>query len=202
MKRLTLISVIFLIPFLLKAQINIDSAGYKAISFCAYVDKDGEVYKSQELPSNHLFFFTPEKMIYEVEYKERDIYFTESPKENWLNVGEHLPHLVFLNSKDIEGSKCSVVITHDTEDDLYYVSVVYKDINFAFTCLPTDRRPWDNDPYTVDQMIEDQNKYPENPKYTEEEIDDFFMEVEEKTGVNHKVAKTFIMNEFIKDIKE
>jgi len=203
MKRLALISAFFLIPIFSMAQIDIDSTSLQAIAVTVYADgSDGEVYKSKTFPANHLFFFTQEKMTYEKEWKERDIRFTERPKENWLDIGKHLPHLAFLNARDHEGSKCSVFMIQDLEDDCYYVTVVYSDINFTFTCLPTDRKPWDNDPYTVDQMIRDQEKFPENPEYTDEEVDAFFKEFEEKTGISSKVARTFIMNEFIRDIQE
>ncbi len=43
---------------------------------------------------------------------------------------------------------------------------------------------------------------PENPEYTDEEIDNFFNYLEQETGIDAKVAKTFIMNEFIQDLNQ
>ena len=203
MKRLSIISGFLMISLIAGAQINFDSTAYKASYCTAYVTKsDGEVYKTDKYPSTMLFFFTPQRMLYQKGIEKRNIFFTESPRTGWLQLREELPHLAFLNSKDFEGSRCAIFITYDTEKECYYISVVYSNVNFTFECQLTDERPWDNDPITVKDMIEEGKSYRGNPQYTDEEIDAFFQYLEEETGIKAGVAKTFIMNEFIQDIAQ
>ena len=190
MKRIIFIFKLFTFSLLGISQIHVQGNAYKSDSVYVY----GNHKFAWSAPQEFLFYFGDNYMEYKKGIHQRKIMikapgiaqFLDSPK----------PNAAFTKCIDPNGLKCSIVIKYEPEADIYLLSVVYSNVTFIYECKETDERPWDDNPKGAYGLIQEQKKYPNDPDYTDAQIDSFFKSI----GVNPKVARTFFMKETIKDL--
>ena len=180
-----------------------DSTAYKAFRATIYYN-NGE---STNFGSDALFYINNGVMLTPGEGQLKKFRFIETPRPadigEFYNSGYEIPL-----SLDDGGHKCQIYFmytpkdyTRDKNKDVYSIIISYSNLMFFFQCHKTDERPWDNNPKYVDEMIEEQNKFPENPDYTDEEIREFF-KTSESTDSTIRIIENTIKRSLIPDLSE
>lgn len=198
MKRLAIFFVLFLAPLMVKAQIDIDSVGYKA--FRVSVHYDGRTVNAN---SDVLFYLQDGKMIASVDNQYKAVRFMEKPQEK--DMGFHNDNLV-AECIDNGGYECSFFIVFSPASettsgvDVYTIAIGYSNVLFIYECRKTDERPWYMDkksPRSLDVLMNQNNQYRNDPRYSDEELEEFF----DQFG-NGKLIKKTIVQDFYMEYTE
>jgi len=184
MKRIALIWKLLLIPIFCGAQISLDSTAYKAFRVTVYAN---EQVKSAN--SEILFYIDNSKITSSAKDQTKFFYFREVPHTE--DIGTDQPNIM-AKCYDDGGYRCTIVIVYEEDTDTYAIIINYNNVMFFYQCKISEERPWDNEP--IDWVKESQKyKYRENPIYTDEEVDAFFLEL----GVDPKVAREALINDLL-----
>jgi len=194
MKRLSFIFGICLITLFSSAQIPMDSVSFKAYAVSIYYNN-----RILSAASDHLFYINNGKVISTADNQYRSINFISTPAPR--DMGFHQDNLV-AECKDQGGYACSffIVYTPGSETysgkDVYSIAIGYSNILFIYECHKTNELPWfmqyENDPLSVENLLKMNSQYRNDPKYTDEEIEEFFNQFG-----NGKIIKNAIIQDFI-----
>jgi len=197
MKRLAIFFVLFLTPLMVKAQIDIDSVGYKA--FRVSIHYNGRTINAN---SDALFYIQKGIMLSSVDNQYKGVRFLERPHQR--DMGFTNDNLV-AECVDDGGYACSffIVFTPASETksgvDVYTIAIGYSNILFIYECYKTDERPWyyQDHPLDIKKLVNQNNVYQTDPNYTDEEIEAFF----DQFG-NGKLIKAAIVQNFMFEASE
>jgi hypothetical protein len=191
MKRLAGILAFLIISLIGFSQISLDSVGFKAYRVSVH-------YKGQVLNANSdvLFFIQNGKMASSVDNQYQTAKFLTTPVRK--DMGFDNDNLV-AESVDQGGYKCSFFIvftpaseTNSGRSDIYTIAIGYSNILFIYECKKTDERLWISpDPLDVEVLVNQNNQYRNDPKYSDQEIEEFF----DQFG-NGKLIKNAIVQDF------
>ena len=195
MKRLAIFLVLFLAPLMVKAQIDIDSVGYKA--FRVSVHYAGRTINAN---SDALFYIQKGMMVASTDNQYKGIRFLERPYERNMGFSNH--NLV-AECVDNGGYACSFFIVFSPASettsglDVYTIAIGYSNILFIYECHKTNERPWKTDPLDIKVLVNQNNVYRNDPNYSDEEIETFF----DQFG-NGKLIKNAIVQDFMFEASE
>jgi hypothetical protein len=195
MKRLAIFFVLFLTTLMVKAQIDIDSVGYKAFRVSVH-------FRGQTITANSdaLFYIQKGIMLASTDNQYKGVRFLETPRER--DMGFSNDNLV-AECVDNGGYACSFFIVFSPASettsgvDVYTIAIGYSNILFIYECHKTSERPWKEDPLDIKTLVSQNNVYQTDPDYTDEEIEAFF----DQFG-NGKLIKNAIVQNFMFEASE
>lgn len=197
MKRLAGIFAFLMISLIGVSQISLDSVGFKAYRVSVH-------YKGQVINANSdvLFFIQNGKMVSSVDDQYRTAKFLTQPTRK--DMGFKNDNLV-AECVDQGGYKCSFFIvftpaseTNSGRSDVYTIAIGYSNILFIYECHMTGERPWRTpQPTDLEVLMNQHNQYRNDPKYTDQEIEDFFNQFG-----NGKLIKNAIVQDFYMEFSE